>query len=109
MCYLALLHDVCDHKYPEAISRAELTVWIRDNIPEYVKIDDMIEQLSFSVNRRPWIWLTIVDKGIPVLSFILNLNDRSHLERQSYLHMVWLIEHDILSSTEDRLGIVYTQ
>ncbi len=46
--YLALLHDVCDHKYPSSIPRAELTAFITTHLPMYVDIDAMIEQISFS-------------------------------------------------------------
>ena len=28
LCAAALLHDVCDHKYPESIPRAELDAFI---------------------------------------------------------------------------------
>ena len=46
--YLALLHDVCDHKYPESIKRETLSNWIYNNIPEYYYIDDLIDKVSFS-------------------------------------------------------------
>jgi hypothetical protein len=46
--YLALLHDVCDHKYPESIPRSKLSDWIYNNIPEYYYIDDLIDKVSFS-------------------------------------------------------------
>tara|TARA_R110002110_G_scaffold361471_2_gene571141 strand:- start:383 stop:967 length:585 start_codon:yes stop_codon:yes gene_type:complete len=46
--YLALLHDVCDHKYPESIPRLKLSNWIYNNIPEYYYIDDLIDKVSFS-------------------------------------------------------------
>ena len=46
--YLALLHDVCDHKYPESIKRSTLSTWIVNNIPEFYYIDDLIDKVSFS-------------------------------------------------------------
>ncbi len=46
--YLALLHDVCDHKYPESIPRSELSKWIKENIYFEVDIDSMIDRVSFS-------------------------------------------------------------
>jgi uncharacterized protein len=46
--HLALLHDVCDHKYPGALPRHELSAWIAaaDQVDD--RIDDMIESVSFS-------------------------------------------------------------
>lgn len=48
--YLALLHDVCDHKYPESMPRSELSKWINENIELglEVDIDSMIDLVSFS-------------------------------------------------------------
>ena len=46
--YLALLHDVCDHKYPDSISRDHLSSWINKNLQEYKIIDSMIDYISFS-------------------------------------------------------------
>lgn len=46
--YLSLLHDVCDHKYPESISREDLSMWINENLQEYKNIDYMIDEISFS-------------------------------------------------------------
>jgi uncharacterized protein len=46
--YLALLHDVCDHKYPESMPRSELSEWIKDNIVSDIDIDSMIDRVSFS-------------------------------------------------------------
>jgi HD superfamily phosphodiesterase len=46
--YLALLHDVCDHKYPESIPRSELSLWINENLKEYNYIDNLIDKVSFS-------------------------------------------------------------
>ena len=46
--YLALLHDVCDHKYPNSISRKDLSIWINIYLQEYNIIDDMIDDISFS-------------------------------------------------------------
>lgn len=45
---LALLHDVCDHKYPDALPREELSKWIRLNLPAFAHLDALIDQVSFS-------------------------------------------------------------
>lgn len=50
--YLALLHDVCDHKYADALPRAELSAWIAENLPGYPRIDGFIDQISFSKQRK---------------------------------------------------------
>jgi HD superfamily phosphodiesterase len=50
--YLSLLHDVCDHKYPEAIPRDMLSKYINEELSEYKRIDDMIEQVSFSKQKN---------------------------------------------------------
>lgn len=49
--YLALLHDVCDHKYPNALPRKALSAWIAENLPDYPRIDAFIDQISFSKQR----------------------------------------------------------
>jgi uncharacterized protein len=49
--YLALLHDVCDHKYKNSISREILSKYICNNLPEYKMIDTMIEMISFSKQK----------------------------------------------------------
>lgn len=51
---LALLHDVCDHKYPNSIPRAELSEWIMNNIDhEYAAmIDTFIDQVSYSKQMK---------------------------------------------------------
>ena len=50
--YLALLHDVCDHKYPESIARSELTNFINKNLSEYSYIDELIDKVSFSYHKN---------------------------------------------------------
>ena len=50
--YLALLHDVCDHKYPNSIDRSKLTEFIHDNLAEYKQIDSMIDEISFSKQSK---------------------------------------------------------
>lgn len=54
--YAALLHDVCDHKYPESIPFEDLVKFIRDNIPTKADIViDLINNVSFSkevANKR---------------------------------------------------------
>ena len=52
--YLALLHDVCDHKYPNALPREKLTQFINDNLSENlsIDIDQFIDQISFSRQKR---------------------------------------------------------
>lgn len=49
--YLALLHDVCDHKYPNSIPRSDLSRFIKDNLGSYIVIDGMIDQISFSSQK----------------------------------------------------------
>lgn len=49
--YLALLHDVCDHKYPKALARHLLSKYINEELKMYAKIDDMIEMISFSKQK----------------------------------------------------------
>lgn len=47
--YLALLHDVCDHKYPDSIPREDLSNFIMTELnQEYHDIDILIEQVSYS-------------------------------------------------------------
>ncbi len=52
--YLALLHDVCDHKYDEAISRDLLSKFILDNLPEFENegLDDLIDRVSYSKQKE---------------------------------------------------------
>jgi Predicted HD superfamily hydrolase len=49
--YLALLHDVCDHKYTNSIPRTKLKQWIYDNLNDYKIIDEMIDLVSFSKQK----------------------------------------------------------
>lgn len=41
--YLALLHNVCNQKYPDSISRTDLSIWINIYLQEYKNIDEMIQ------------------------------------------------------------------
>jgi uncharacterized protein len=50
--YLALLHDVCDHKYPKSIPRASLSAFVRSLAPAYWPIDSWIDRVSFSAQIR---------------------------------------------------------
>ena len=52
--YLALLHDVCDHKYPQSIPRKELSNWIINNIDKGSAnlIDNFIDKVSFSKQQK---------------------------------------------------------
>ena len=50
--YLALLHDVCDHKYPESIPREKLTNFINSNLKNYSYIDDMIDKVSYTYHKK---------------------------------------------------------
>ena len=49
--FLALLHDVCDHKYHNAIPRSDLSDFIKDVLPDYQEIDILIGKVSFSYNK----------------------------------------------------------
>jgi HD superfamily phosphodiesterase len=48
--YLALLHDVCDHKYPKSIPRHALSAFIRSAAipPPLHYIDTLVDRVSFS-------------------------------------------------------------
>lgn len=50
--YLALLHDVCDHKYPESIPREELSNFINTNLKNYKYIDNLIDKVSFTYHKN---------------------------------------------------------
>lgn len=50
--YLALLHDVCDHKYPESIPRQELTNFINNKLSKYKYIDNLIDKVSFTYHKK---------------------------------------------------------
>lgn len=50
--YLALMHDVCDHKYPESIPRGKLSGWINENLSRYAYIDYLIDKVSFSYHKK---------------------------------------------------------
>lgn len=51
--YLALLHDVCDHKYENAMPRKLLSEYIMnnlrciENLEDYKEIDNLIDKISF--------------------------------------------------------------
>ena len=49
--YLALLHDVCDHKYPAAMPRAELSAWVAEALPLFPALDALIDMVSFSKQK----------------------------------------------------------
>lgn len=50
LCAAALLHDVCDHKYPESIPRAELDAFIVKQVGQEKAQDVkfLIDNVSFS-------------------------------------------------------------
>lgn len=50
--YLALLHNFCDYKYPESISREELTNFINTNLIQYSYIDKLIDKVSFNYHKN---------------------------------------------------------
>lgn len=50
--YLGLLHDVCDHKYPESIPREALSDFIENNLKEYSYIDELIDKVSFTYHKN---------------------------------------------------------
>jgi len=57
--HLALLHDICDHKYPESIDRNELSEWMFENLRStkyrshslVSHIDSLIDRVSFSKQK----------------------------------------------------------
>lgn len=61
--YLALLHDVCDHKYPKAIKRSELSNFINAELLNYKIIDEFIDDVSFSKQKN-------FDKVDPILEAV---------------------------------------
>lgn len=63
--YLALLHDVCDHKYSNTLPREKLSSWIHENISRNIScdIDAMIDMVSFSKQ-------TSMEKVHPVLEAV---------------------------------------
>ena len=50
MTYASLLHDVCDHKYPDSIPYADLEAFIKKQTDEQFTKDILflIEHVSFS-------------------------------------------------------------
>lgn len=63
--YLALLHDVCDHKYENSLPKDKLHEWIFNNILQSMKIYICywIDQVSFSSQKN-------MDKVHPVLEAV---------------------------------------
>jgi HD superfamily phosphodiesterase len=55
---LALLHDVCDHKYKDSIPRSELSSYLcNGSLGDKSSIDSLIEKVSFTyekANERPF-------------------------------------------------------
>lgn len=49
--HLALLHDVCDHKYPNAIPRSELTQFINTHLTQHSEIDGLISKVSYTYRK----------------------------------------------------------
>lgn len=101
--YLALLHDVCDHKYPEAIPREALSRYINDKLSEYKLIDDMIDKVSFSKQKTH-------DKVNPVLEAV---RDADRLEAIGEIGVIRCIQygeriggeipHDVIRHCYDKL------
>ena len=50
--HLALLHDVCDHKYTNSIPRCALTEFITIYLTEYAPIDPLIERVSYTYSKK---------------------------------------------------------
>jgi len=50
--HLALLHDVCDHKYPNSIPRSILSDFITVNLTNYQSIDPLISKVSFTYSKQ---------------------------------------------------------
>ncbi len=54
LSYISMLHDVCDHKYPESIPRSELIKFIETNLTT-VPVDmvmKIIDNISFSKENK---------------------------------------------------------
>lgn len=88
--YLALLHDVCDHKYSESISRDKLTEFVRDNITGnfYAHLNDLIDMVSYSRQL-------MMEQG---------LND-SELEKLEKYHIIDKFVLDIVRSADRQEAI----
>ena len=81
--YLALLHDVCDHKYSsESIQREELSQFIARNIPEFGHINSLIDHVSFSSQKT-------MDKVHPVLEAV---RDSDRLEAIGEIGLIRCIQ-----------------
>ena len=54
LSYTAMLHDVCDHKYPESIPRSELVEFIKKNLTTVDSdiIMKIIDNISFSKENK---------------------------------------------------------
>lgn len=54
LMYIAMLHDVCDHKYPESIPREQLEKFIESNLGEIQKkiVMMVIDNISFSKEAK---------------------------------------------------------
>lgn len=50
--HLALLHDVCDHKYPNSIPREVLSGFIQNTLNMYENIDPLIDKVSFTYSKK---------------------------------------------------------
>lgn len=50
LTYIAMLHDVCDHKYPESIDKKELSKFIKNNFSLLLEpiVMKIIDNVSFS-------------------------------------------------------------
>jgi len=49
LIYMAMLHDVCDHKYPNSISKEELEEFIKNNLGE-----NQTKYVMYIVNNLSW-------------------------------------------------------
>ncbi len=99
LTYIAMLHDVCDHKYPESISKQELSNFIITNLsaenePIIMKI---IDNISFSKE----------DKGLTEIlpeqysDYLIAVSDADKLEALGEVGLERCIEF-----TKSRGGII---
>ena len=75
--YLALLHNVCNHKYLDSISRTDLSIWINIYLQEYKNIDEMINIINYKyykLNNTPQnVFTNIYYNDInPIIQAVIN-------------------------------------
>jgi hypothetical protein len=83
--WLSLLHDVADHKYPNALPFSDLCAWIRQHLPlqEAELIVKFIPQISFCK-----LWFCSRDFVMTVFFFLAKESKETNSEVHSFLRVV---------------------